>query len=44
MGQKYELLYGNTNKVLRINASSGEEYIVEAGAKVSISDVFSNAS
>jgi len=40
MGQKYELMYGNTNKVLRINASYGEEYIVEAGAMVSMSDVF----
>ena len=40
MEQKYELMYGNTNKVLRINASRGEEYIVEAGAMVSMSDVF----
>ena len=40
MEQKYELMYGNTNKVLRINACRGEEYIVEAGAMVSMSDVF----
>lgn len=40
MYEKYELMYGNTNKVLKINAAQGEEYIVEAGAMVSMSDVF----
>lgn len=40
MSEKFELLYGNTNKVLKINAEVGETYIVEAGAMVSMSDVF----
>lgn len=40
MGEKFELLYGNTNKVLRINAERGETYVVEAGAMVSMSDTF----
>ncbi|SFC19553.1 TIGR00266 family protein [Clostridium uliginosum] len=40
MSEKYELLYGNTNKVLKINAESGERYTVESGAMVSMSDVF----
>lgn len=38
--EKYELLYGNTNKVLKINVESGEQYTVESGAMVSMSDVF----
>lgn len=37
---RYELLYGNTNKVLKINAEAGEVYTVEAGAMVSMSPVF----
>lgn len=40
MREKFELLYGNTNKVLKINAEAGEVYIVESGAMVSMSDVF----
>lgn len=40
MNSKYELLYGNTNKVLKINASQGEKYIVESGALVAMSNVF----
>ncbi|MBU3108739.1 TIGR00266 family protein [Clostridium gasigenes] len=40
MSEKFELLYGNTNKVLKIKAETGERYIVEAGAMVSMSDVF----
>ena len=40
MSEKFELLYGDTNRVLKINASAGEKYKVEAGAMVSMSDVF----
>lgn len=40
MNSKYELLYGNTNRVLKINAHKGECYIVEAGAMVAMSHVF----
>ncbi|MGL5354182.1 MAG: TIGR00266 family protein [Clostridium sp.] len=40
MSDKFELMYGNTNKVLKINAEAGETYVVEAGAMVSMSDVF----
>ncbi|WP_143315220.1 TIGR00266 family protein [Clostridium sp. HBUAS56017] len=36
----FELLYGNTNKVLKIYANRGECYTVEAGAMVSMSDTF----
>ncbi|MBD7913217.1 TIGR00266 family protein [Clostridium cibarium] len=36
----FELLYGNTNKVLKIYANGGECYTVEAGAMVSMSDTF----
>lgn len=40
MNEKFELLYGNTNKVLKINARAGEVYTVESGAMVSMSDTF----
>lgn len=40
MSEKFELLYGDTNRILKINASAGEKYRVEAGAMVSMSDVF----
>lgn len=40
MSTKFELLYGNTNKVLKINAKQGEKYIVESAAMVSMDDVF----
>ncbi len=40
MGEKFELLYGDTNRVLKINAEAGETYVVEAGAMVSMSNVF----
>lgn len=40
MSEKFELLYGNTNKVLKINAVAGDVYIVESGAMVSMSDIF----
>ena len=40
MSEKFELLYGDTNRILKINASAGEKYKVEAGAMVSMSDVF----
>lgn len=40
MSTKFELLYGNTNKVLKINAEQGEKYTVESAAMVSMDDVF----
>ena len=40
MGNKFELLCGDSNKVLQINAAKGEEYVVESGAMVSMSPVF----
>ena len=40
MEEKFQLMYGNTNKVLKINAKIGDKYTVEAGAMVSMSDVF----
>lgn len=40
MGEKFELLYGNTNKILKINADRGETYVLEAGAMVSMSSTF----
>lgn len=40
MEEKFQLMYGNTNKVLKINAKCGEKYTVESGAMVSMSDVF----
>lgn len=40
MREKFELLYGDTNRVLRINAMPGESYTVEAGAMVSMNNVF----
>ncbi|MEG2412857.1 MAG: TIGR00266 family protein [Clostridium sp.] len=40
MSKKFELLYGNTNKVLMINAEKGESFTVEAGAMVSMHNVF----
>ena len=40
MGSKFELLCSDSNKVLKINATRGEEYVVESGAMVSMSPVF----
>lgn len=40
MNQKYELLYGDTNRMLKINAMQNEVYTVESGAMVSMDDVF----
>ena len=40
MENKFELLCSDSNKVLKINATRGEEYIVESGAMVSMSPVF----
>lgn len=39
MGQ-FELLYGDTNKIVKIQANQGEKYMVEAGAMVAMDDVF----
>lgn len=40
MENKFELLCSDSNKVLKINAVKGEEFIVESGAMVSMSPVF----
>ncbi|MBS5951043.1 MAG: TIGR00266 family protein, partial [Clostridium sp.] len=40
MGNNFELLCSDSNKVLKINATRGEEYTVESGAMVSMSPVF----
>lgn len=40
MTQKYELLYDNTNRILKINTEPGDECIVEAGAMVSMTPNF----
>lgn len=40
MENKFELLCSDSNKILKINASRGEEYVVESGAMVSMSPVF----
>lgn len=40
MIKKYELLYDNTNRVLKINTELGDECIVEAGAMVSMTPNF----
>lgn len=40
MAIKYELLYGNTNKLLKINAEYGDKILMEAGAMVGMSPTF----
>lgn len=40
MENKFELLCSDSNKVVKINAVKGEEFIVESGAMVSMSPVF----
>lgn len=40
MEDKFQILYRNTDTVLKINAEAGERYIVESGAMISMSDVF----
>lgn len=40
MENKFELLCGDANKILRINAQCGEEFTVEAGAMVCMDPVF----
>lgn len=40
MDNKFELLCSDSNKVLKINASRGEEFVVESGAMVSMSPIF----
>ncbi|GAA0083913.1 TIGR00266 family protein [Clostridium sp. CTA-7] len=40
MENKFELLCSDSNKVIKINAVKGEEFIVESGAMVSMSPVF----
>ncbi|VYU37687.1 TIGR00266 family protein [Clostridium tertium] len=40
MEKKFELLCSDSNKVLKINATRGEEYTVESGAMVSMTPVF----
>ena len=37
---KFEILYGNVNTVLKINAERNEQFIVRAGAMVSMTDIF----
>ena len=40
MENKFELLCSDSNKVVKVNAVKGEEFIVESGAMVSMSPVF----
>lgn len=40
MAIKYELLYGHTNKLLKINAERGDKILMEAGAMVGMSPTF----
>ena len=40
MENKFELLCSDSNKALKINATKGEEYVVESGAMVSMTPVF----
>lgn len=40
MENKFELLCSDSNKVLKISATRGEEYVVESGAMISMSPVF----
>ncbi|MGL4108708.1 TIGR00266 family protein [Clostridium sp. LP20] len=37
---KFEILYGNVNTVLKINAEKDDKFIVRAGAMISMADVF----
>ena len=40
MNNNFELLCSDSNKVLKINATRGEEFVVESGAMISMSPVF----
>lgn len=40
MSVSYELLYGDTNRLLKIKAQAGDKFIVEAGAMAAMKPVF----